>query len=202
MYYINKNSTTIYTNENCTMILEQLNIILSDIYNEFKEITVNKTEIGLLEFKSNNTIIISTNLFITLETIHYLIFDKKIINKITNNISDLYQPNKLNIEMLLDIITYDKYIINPYSLLIDIININKEAIHQIFILYLNKSIKLNDEIHKINLNIIPINFFGGYNDSNIDHKNYIKLLIYYLTAKKIPPFMIKYESYKSKFSTY
>ena len=199
-YFIRKNSITLSVNKNIKEILLELNIILSNLYNEYKNILFSvKEPDNMLEFKIND-IIVESNIILSLNIIPYLLLNKDLLSKLSQN--DLYKLIKLDPEFLLNVITYDKCLINPYYLLIKLININEEALYQTFILYLNKSISCNTEMEKIDLTNITKTFLINCDNkicTEYTYKKYDKLLTYYISAKKITPFMIKFTPYSSLF---
>lgn len=189
MYYIeNKLTTTTKLYESIDAMMLELNSILSNLYDEHNSLIsiecINKTII----YKINKTVLISNLMPIELKYFPYLVLHKNIISQ------HLIQ-NQMTPEFLLNIFTSKKCIINPYNVLINIFNINEELIYQTFILFLNKTIFNNHKTNSLNLSDVFKNFF--INDNNIDHIKYNRLFTYYLSAKKIYPFMIKYEPYVS-----
>jgi hypothetical protein len=195
MNFIKKNFTTIFTNDNLEETMKCLNITLSELQDEYgKKITIDKKPDNTLEFIMND-IYIETNVCLTQDKVHYLLFNKKIIQKLSEN--DLAKLKNLEPDMILNIFTHNQCMINPYYLFIKILNTNEEAFYQTFILYLNKSISQNNEIEKIDMSMIIETFFNKCD--NVNYANYKRLLNYYLATKRILPYMIKFVPYHSNF---
>ncbi|ARF11571.1 hypothetical protein Klosneuvirus_2_7 [Klosneuvirus KNV1] len=191
MYYIeNKFIDTTYLYENIEAMIYGLNTILSTLYDENKSlISIEKTD-KMIIYKVNEHIIVSNLIPYDLKYLPYLVLHKNILSQypVKDTIPDFF---------LLNVFTSKKCIINPYNVLINIFNINEELIYQTFILFLNKTIFNNHKTNPLNLTDIFKNFF--IDNNNIDHKKYNRLFTYYLSAKEIYPFMIKYDSYISIF---
>lgn len=131
--------------------------------------------------------------------IPYFIFTNESLSKISlETIEDI---QLLKPGLLLDILTYDQALLNPYFVLTNIFKVPEEAIYQAFILYLNKTIMMEDDPIKVNFNKIFSEFFSSDNNKDIPLYKYQKLLTFYLSAKKILPFMVKFEQYHSNFNT-
>ena len=125
----------------------------------------------------------------------FFIFRKKTLEKL--NINYLENLIKLDSYLILNILIYYDCLLDPFYILLNVFNLNKEIIYQTFVLYLNKSLFQNNINNEIKMNKISEDFLNNNenNDSLIMDCN--KLLIYYIKAKQIYPFVIKYEKYNS-----
>ena len=97
--------------------------------------------------------------------IPYFIFTNESLSKISlETIEDI---QLLKPGLLLDILTYDQALLNPYFVLTNIFKVPEEAIYQAFILYLNKTIMMEDDPIKVNFNKIFSEFFSSDNNKDI-----------------------------------
>jgi len=204
MFYIKINNLIQMQNDNLNDIIINFNKILSIINETEKGKYVIKNNdshnvIIELEFDNKNIKLESDNtITLSHEMIHlfpFFIFSKNTLINMDDN--DLLLITKLNTQLLLDVFTYDKLLLDPFYILSNIFHVSTDCIYQIFVLYLNKTISINHELSQFNMNIIIDNF----TNNNIHTKNlkFENLLMYYISSKKILPFRIKYQKYVSKF---
>lgn len=199
MYTLILNDKLYLTDKNINTIIIQLNVLMSNGSNWMIKIN-NNLENEMLNLESHeNNIILKTddNIKLDRNDIHllpFLLFNDQKICKFTKE--RFYEIISLCPDTLVDIFTY-KCMIDPYTLLVEIFKINKEYIHQAFILYLNKTINSGNDICQFNYNVVIKNFF--VNSENYP-EDFNKLFMFYLKARQIYPFMINYNLYSSKFN--
>ena len=199
MYEIYVNNNMLHSNHDIDGLIQQFNKILSN-FHDYK--------IPLNVVVNNNSIIIHTNdNVITLKNedginfdenslylLPFFILNYKIISQL--NINKLKEIIKLNPYYLLDIMTFTDSMLDPYYLLIKLFKVNEEVIYQTFILYLNKTITIHNKSNQVNINTIINSFF--YMKKNVtDINKYYKLFSFYLSNKKLLPFMINFTPYIS-----
>lgn len=191
MYYIqNKLTNTTNLYETLETMLIGLNIILSDLYDETKML-INIEQINdTFVYKIGENMMVSNKIPARLSYLQFVLLHKNVLSQ--------HNINNITPEVLLDIFTSKYCFSNPYNILLNIFNVNEELIYQTFILFLNKTITNNHETNPLNLDNVFNNFF--INNSTIDHQKYNRLFTYYLSAKKIYPFMIRYNPYISLYS--
>lgn len=199
MYEIYVNNNMLHSNHNIDGLIQQFNNILSK-FNNYKiplNIVVNNHSIiihtndNVITLKNENGIELDEN---SLYLLPFFVLNSKIISQL--HINKLKEIIKLNPYYLLDIMTFSDCMIDPYYLLIKLFKVNEEVLYQTFILYLNKTITIHNKSNKININTIINNFF--YMKKNvIDINKYYKLFSFYLSNKKLLPFMINFTPYIS-----
>lgn len=205
MFYIKINNLIQMQNDNLNDIIINFNKILSIINETEKGKYVIKNNdshnvIIELEFDNKNIKLESDNtITLSHEMIHlfpFFIFSKNTLINMDDN--DLLLITKLNTQLLLDVFTYDKLLLDPFYILSNIFHVPNDCIYQIFVLYLNKTISINHELSQFNMDIIIDNFINdNIHTKKLKFKN---LLMYYISSKKILPFRIKYQKYVSKFN--
>lgn len=190
MYYIeNKLTDTTNLYESIESMLIDLNTILSNLYDEINSlINIEKTD-KIIIYKCNEVVLTSNLIPQNLNYFPYVVLHKNILQQ--HSVKDITP------EFLLNVFTSKKCLVSPYDVLLKVFNVNEELIYQTFILFLNKTIFNNQKTNPLNLTDVFNIFF--INDGQIDHKNYNRLFTYFLSAKKIYPFMIRYEPYVSIF---
>lgn len=206
MYHIKTNNNIIYSGNTIYNTLNELNALLSDLFkiNEKNKYTLHGSNNNIIDFEYND-IKIKVSLNGTnqlnklndknLDLFPLFIFDK---NKLLElNEIDIKNIKLGNPKIFMEILTYKNYLMNPYYVLKNLFNVKDEMLYQIFILYLNNTIKIENDITAIKSEIIIKNFI----DNDTDIIPYNNLFKYYLAARKIYPFMIRYEYYNSKFNT-
>jgi hypothetical protein len=90
------------------------------------------------------------------------------------------------------VILYNKCLICPHDVLKYIFHFNDDFFCQLFVMYLNLTIKsssLPNELHPDTI----IEDFCGCQD-----KQYGKLMLYYLNSKHIMPYLVQYDKYSSQ----
>jgi len=201
MFYIKINNEIITQNVNLYDIIINFNEMLSTNDNTYDINYINNdqnTIIIELEFNNKNIKLESDNeIKLSCENIillPFFIFPKNVLDKL--DIVDLSLITKLNPQLLLDVFTYNKSLLNPYYVLSKIFHINDDFIYQSFILYLNNTISVSIEKSQFNVDIIVNNFICHNTFNNSKYKN---LFMYYIGSKQILPFRIKYQKYVSKF---
>lgn len=209
MYYVKINNEILVQKNDLFDIVIEFNEILSKLYvnvnvNE-KDIpnyilSINKKIIIQIEVNNKNIILesdIPSNLSVNdIYLLPFFIFSKNDLINIDSN--DITLITQLNPQSLLDIFTYNNSLLNAYFVLSEIFHVSDHCIYQTFTLYLNKTIYINPETTKFNMDTIIGNFVK--NDNFIDNLKYKNLFIYYIASKQIFPFKIKYEKYISKFN--
>ena len=201
MYQINYEDDLI-TYNNIDDALLDLNKVLSNTENKnIIEFSV-LTDLNTIKFSNidGNNITFKYDKKLDYPSIPYFIFKDSILQNINFNIIEDIQL--MHPETLLNIMTYNGSILNPYKVLIEIFNIPEEFLFQAFILFLNKTVSSEENPLKINIDSIYGSFFINYkkiiNEIPID--KYHKLLMFYMSSKKILPFMLKFNQYSSKFN--
>ncbi|QKF93636.1 hypothetical protein QKU48_gp0178 [Fadolivirus algeromassiliense] len=188
-----------YSNNNIEEVILYFNKIITK-YNDYKiPFTIVITNISITIKTYDNTIILKNlnGLNITQNDIYLLplfILNNKYIKQIS--VDKLREIIELNPNSILDILMCKEVMIDPYYLLVNLFNVNEELIYQTFILYLNKTISIANEANKININNIINDFFNDRKNV-ININKYHKLFSFYMSNKKILPFMIEYNPYKS-----
>jgi len=191
MYHIeNKLTNTTNLYEDIDSMLIGLNTILSGLYDESNVLIDIEEKDDMIIYKINDTILTSNIIPNKLNYFPYFVLPKTILSQyFTNHFMNITS------EFLLNVFTSKKCIADPYNVLLNVFHVNEELIYQTFILFLNKTILNNHKTNPLNLTDVFENFF--IRNHQINHKNYNRLFTYFLSAKKIYPFMIKYENYVS-----
>ena len=210
MFHIKINNEIQIQSDNLDDIIIHFNEILSTANNDndndndthnIKYINDHHQNAIVIELEFNNKNIKLESDIITKLTLNdiyllpFFIFSKNKLNKM--NVDDLLHIINLNPQSLLDIITYDESLLNPYVVLSKIFHMNDDFIYQSFILYLNKTISIDTSQSQFNINAIVDNFIYHSTFNNQKYKN---LFMYYISSKQILPFKIKYQKYISKFN--
>lgn len=202
MFYIELNDKIIKSG-NIEEIIIDFNDIISNLileYNSNVTILNNSDNVGnitIIKLSVGETIIslLSNDSRLSLHHIHLLqffIFDNKKIMMLKNTV---FQDIKLNPQIILDIVTYQKHLIDPIYILTNVFNMRETHLFQSFILYLNKCIKTAENMNKLDINKIV----GGFiSKENRDFDKYKKLLIHYISLKKILPYKIHFNEYDSQ----
>lgn len=155
-------------------------------------------EIGVVKVHFNNCFFLDDFNLLPL-----FIFDRQLIDKMDDD--KIQKIIELNPNELLDIFTYGKCLMDPYFILMDIFNVKRETIYQVFVLYLNKTISSSNEINQLNFNKIIKDFFINCNYELIwskDIKILKKLISFYIMSKQIYPFMLEYQKYDCFFNNF
>jgi len=119
--------------------------------------------------------------------IKYVIMDILIdILKSKINDADLEILN-IHPQTLLDLMI--KYEIN-LPIIFNDLHMNPNHLYQTFILYLNKTIQKSNDITKTDLNEIIMDFLQT---NTVNVQPYKTLLLFYMSNKKILPFMLDYQ---------
>lgn len=200
------NQSKKYNDNDIEECLIEFNSLLSSENSQNINPNNDLSKVCIISVKSNDNIIKIMNnsgdeyKMNDVKLIKYFLFKKSVldkINKINKNFHNKLE--KLCPEILLDIFTSKKCLIDPYYVFIKIFKINENHIYQTFILYLNKTIRINDVIVKFDSDVIIDNFFSSnnYNNKTYINNHYEKLLLFYLKQKQIYPFMIKFNNYVS-----
>lgn len=198
MYELHINNNKLFEKKDFDEIIPFFNKILS-IYDDAKipldvAIENNKITVNTID----NTIVLKNEIINfgrnELYLFPFFIFNRKLISELTSN--KLKGIIELNPNYILDIMSFNKCMIDPYLILIKLFNVNEELFYQVFIQYLNKTIKVNKVKNQINTHAIINKFF--YDSSNVINMNrYHKLFLFYLSNKGLLPFMISYTPYIS-----
>lgn len=200
MYRIYINNNIVHLNTDIDKVVRELNKILSK-YHDYKiPLTIEKTDRCII-VRTNDTVIIldsDEDIILTVNDIHLLPYFLLNFNRVGDVITyKLDGIINLDPHYILDLITFKDCMIDPYYLLVKLFNINEELIYQTFILYLNKTIKITSQPNKIDINEIIDDFL--YTRNNLDDINkYYKLFSFYVSNKKLLPFMITYSPYISQ----
>lgn len=204
MYLINYDDDVITYNDIDDALLD-LNKVLSNTENkDMIEFTIS-SDSNIIRFSNvdGNSIIFnyqhSKDLQNKYRFIPYFIFKSSILHNINfNTIKDIQY---IDPETVLNILTYKEPLLNPYKVLVKIFNAPEELIFQTFILFLNKTVSLEDNPLKINIDLIYQSFFINYKKiiNEIPMEKYHKLLMFYMSSNKILPFMLKFNKYYSKY---
>jgi hypothetical protein len=141
-----------------------------------------------LSHETNNSHLDSKYLYL----LPYFLLNKELIRGMTDETYD--RIVKLDPHILLEIFTYSKNITHPYNLLTQLYHLNEEIVYQIFILYLNKTLKVTEELVEFHYDTIINHFHPQMQDP----ESYHQLLLYYLKAKQILPFNVHFQPYKSQ----
>ena len=202
MYYLKVDDEAIFTENNLTDAIAGFNKIVSALKeNKETKVIYYNDEKKIIKLEVNGkSIILESDIEqkLTFEHLHllpYFIFNKEMLTKLD---TDTFK-NIMNLrpEMLLDILTYDNCLLDPFYVLLKLFDINEEYIHQTYILYLNKTLLNSKETNELELDKIT-NGFILFNEF-VDVDKYENLFIHYCSLKKLLPFMITYNKYVSLF---
>ena len=190
MYEIYVGNNKLYNNENIDEIIIHFNKILSRYHDYNISLTVKIKNNDIIIYTNDNIITLKNNngLNFTINKAYLLLFlilNKKIIANV-----DIKNIVKFNPYCILDIMTFTDCMINPYDILIHLFHINEELIYQTFILYLNKTVTINNKPNHLDINKIFNNFFQN-NKYICSIDKYHKLFSFYLLNKKFRTFIEK-----------
>jgi hypothetical protein len=202
MYYIIYNNNEIFKNIDLYDVIIELNIIISKLYSEKHVLNIidhndNKTLINISYTTNLINVVSDHEIKLSYDYSYLIVFfiftDVKILSLDSNVIENII---KLNPNSILDIIMYNNSLLDPIYVLLKIFNIDENALCQVFILYLNKSLLSIQENSPFNQKNIIFSFTQS---KFIDLQKYQNLLMYYIGTKKLIPIRLKCIKYVSKF---
>jgi len=207
MYYIKVDNEAIFTENNLDDAIADFNKIISKL-KENKETkivycaNIDSTVIITLEV-NGKSIILESELEQKLSSNHlyllpFFIFNKDVLLKLdTDTLKNIIN---LRPEMLLDILTYDNCLLDPFYVLLKLFNINEEYIYQTYILYLNKTLINSKDATELDIDKITNGFI--LSEEFVDGDKYKNLFMHYCSLRKLLPFMMTYNKYISLFDLF
>ena len=201
--HINNNKEILLSENNSDVVFVFLNQILSKETNisTMYDCQQNDNYYSLIHWKMNDYVY-------TLESIDdklpigyltylpYMLFNEGVLK--VADIEYLQKIIELEPKYLCDLFV-QKCMTDPFILLVDVFGLNEELIYQVFVYYLNRTVDVVDEVHKMDLIMVVEMFFVNSLDRDNINK-YSKLFLKYLKMKQLMPFMIAYKKYEVIFN--
>jgi hypothetical protein len=183
------NNDIIQEDNNIVIILEKTNLILSTHKQNSKQLDIIGIENGIRWYDNDTNIeLYYYNTKELIKNIQYLLLDSEKIKNLTNH--KLEKIIKFDPSELLNIIFSDN--LNNPVILFNKLNLNTDIIYQIFILFLNKTIKNKENPDYTSMVGIIEDFVQ---DNYIDLAPFVKLFLFYMRERDLTPITISYNYY-------